>query len=145
MTQGEQLLINPCGVASPPRYHLAPRASISSGATLGILNNGKTNVSLVAGLEARGAQVIHVPVYRWGFPEDTSALEENLRALSAAQRDVVMFTSAHQVTHVQELAMRMGLAEDVRMGLQSEESSAARSAPRCGRIACAACKAGPNR
>ncbi len=79
MTQGEQLLINPCGVASPPRYHLAPRASIPPGATLGILNNGKTNVSLIleqieAGLgqSFHFADIVHIhkPAAALPCPED---------------------------------------------------------------------------
>lgn len=42
-----QYVINPCGVAVPPRYALADRAPIPEGATLGLLDNGKTNVSLI--------------------------------------------------------------------------------------------------
>ncbi len=67
MTDGDQLLINPCGVASPPHYNLATRREISKGAVLGILNNGKTNVSVIleqieAGLAQsfNFSEVIHI-------------------------------------------------------------------------------------
>jgi hypothetical protein len=68
-----QCFINPCGVASPPRYTLAERMPIPQGATLGLLDNGKTNVSLI--LE----QVSSALIERFGF---TDVL--HLRKLSVA-------------------------------------------------------------
>ena len=53
MTTSNVLLINPFGVAAPPRYQLAARREISAGSVLGLLNNGKTNVDII--LEQVGA------------------------------------------------------------------------------------------
>ncbi|MBI3469207.1 MAG: uroporphyrinogen decarboxylase [Planctomycetes bacterium] len=78
---------------------------------------GKPNASLIAGLEARGATVTTVKVYRWDFPEDTSKLEATLRLLAAGEIDVVLFTSAQQVANVMEMADRLNIADEVRRGL----------------------------
>ncbi len=61
---------------------------------------GKTNPSLIAGLEARGAEVINLHVYNWELPEDTGPLEANVRGLAVGKFDVSLFTSANQVTNV---------------------------------------------
>ena len=74
---------------------------------------GISNPSLVAGLEARGARVVTVPVYKWDLPEDTSSLESNVRAIVSGNRDVILFTSAHQVTNLLRMAERIGLCDDV--------------------------------
>ena len=73
---------------------------------------GKSNPSLVAGLEARGATVVRVPVYRWDFPLDTTPLKENLRAIAEGKRDVVLFTSAHQVTNALAMAKQLGICAE---------------------------------
>ncbi len=86
---------------------------------VGLQEYGKSNPSLIAGLEARGACVLRVPVYRWDFPTDTAELEANLRAIANGERDVVLFTSAHQVSNVLELAARLGLSQDVRGHLRN--------------------------
>src|SRR5438270_308822 len=67
--------------------------------TVGLQEYGVTNRSLIAGLEARGAKVVNVRVYQWELPEDTKPLEENLKAIVAGERDVRLFTSAHQVAN----------------------------------------------
>ncbi|MBS0210482.1 MAG: uroporphyrinogen decarboxylase [Planctomycetes bacterium] len=79
---------------------------------------GLPNVSLIAGLEARGARVRSIKVYHWELPVDTAPLEANLRALVAGQVDVAMFTSAHQVANVLRMAEQLGLAEPVHEALQ---------------------------
>jgi uroporphyrinogen-III synthase len=75
---------------------------------------GKPNTSLVAGLEARGAQVTRLVVYRWDLPFDTRPLEENLSALARGERDVAVFTSAQQVTHLLSVAQRLGIEAELR-------------------------------
>ena len=78
---------------------------------------GETNTSLVAGLEARGARVLSVPVYRWELPEDTRPLEENVRRLADGELDVVLFTSAIQVTNLLKVARQLGLEKPLRESL----------------------------
>lgn len=81
--------------------------------TVAVQEYGQSNVSLLANLEARGARVLPLKVYAWDFPDDTTRLQENLRALAAGQREVAMFTSAHQVVNVLRMAEQMGLMDEV--------------------------------
>ncbi len=85
--------------------------------TVGLQEYGVTNASLVAGLEARGATVESVRVYGWEFPEDTDPLEQNVRALAAGQRDVLLLTSAHQVVNMLRMAERLNMVDQLRAGL----------------------------
>lgn len=86
--------------------------------TVALQEYGKTNPSLIAGLEARGAKVLRVPVYCWELPEDYSELEQNVRAIAAGERDVIIFTSAQQVVHVLRVANELGLESAVRGAMQ---------------------------
>ena len=82
--------------------------------SVGLQEYGITNRSLIAGLEARGARVVNVPVYQWDLPLDTQPLEANVRALAAGERDVVLFTSAHQVANLLRMAQQLGLEQQLR-------------------------------
>ncbi|MCU0876859.1 MAG: uroporphyrinogen-III synthase, partial [Pirellulaceae bacterium] len=84
---------------------------------VGLQEYGITNRSLIAGLEARGASVVNVRVYQWELPLDTGPLEANVRALADGERDVVMFTSAHQVANMLRIAQQLGLEPALRAGL----------------------------
>ncbi|MFK8112006.1 MAG: uroporphyrinogen decarboxylase [Rubripirellula sp.] len=84
---------------------------------VGLQEYGVANASLVAGLEARGATVEPVRVYGWDFPEDTKPLEENVRALAAGQRDMLLLTSAHQVVNMLRMAEKLDIVDDLRGGL----------------------------
>jgi uroporphyrinogen decarboxylase len=86
--------------------------------TVGLQEYGKTNRSLIAGLEARGANVIALRVYRWDLPEDTEPLKENIRAMVEGQRDVLLLTSAHQVVNMLALAGDLGLEDALRVALR---------------------------
>ncbi len=90
-----------------------------SNVTVGLQEYGITNASLIAGLEARGATVESVRVYGWDFPTDEAPLEANVRAIAAGQRDVLMFTSAHQVVNMLRMAERLQIVEDLRRSLRS--------------------------
>lgn len=85
---------------------------------VGVQEYGITNSSLLAGLEARGAEVIPLRVYRWELPEDIGPLEENIRAMVAGERDILMFTSAHQVVNMLRQAAEMGLEDQLRIALR---------------------------
>lgn len=81
--------------------------------TVGLQEYGTTNPSLVAGLEARGATVVSVPVYRWKLPDDQKPLENNLQAIAKGEREVLLFTSAHQVTNVITVCQQLGLEKEL--------------------------------
>jgi uroporphyrinogen decarboxylase len=78
---------------------------------------GVTNRSLIAGLEARGARVLQVKVYQWDLPVDTAPLAQNVRAIAAGERDVVLFTSAHQVANMLRVAENLGVSDALLQGL----------------------------
>jgi uroporphyrinogen decarboxylase len=86
---------------------------------VGLQEYGKSNSSLIAGLEARGAEVIPVRVYNWDLPVDTAPLEANIRALVAGQRDALLFTSAHQVANLLRLSGDLGLETELRDSLRN--------------------------
>jgi len=79
---------------------------------------GAPNPSLVAGLEARGAEVSTLKVYKWGLPEDTSPLLENIERVSSGEADVLMFTSAHQVRNLLEVAQSVDKEVALRDGMR---------------------------
>lgn len=81
---------------------------------VGLQEYGVTNRSLIAGLEARGARVIPVRVYQWELPVDIAPLEANIRALVAGERDVLMFTSAHQAVNLLRVAEQLRLLDELR-------------------------------
>ncbi|HEX3724750.1 MAG TPA: uroporphyrinogen decarboxylase [Pirellulales bacterium] len=85
--------------------------------SVGLQEYGQPNASLVAGLEARGAHVYPVRVYRWELPLDVGPLESNVRAIAAGQIDVTMFTSSHQVVNLLRIAEQLKLGGELRRGM----------------------------
>ena len=81
---------------------------------IAIQEYGLTNHWLIAGLEARGAEVVQVPVYQWELPEECGPLEDNIRAIAAGERDMLLVTSAHQVVNLLSTATRLGLDRQLR-------------------------------
>jgi uroporphyrinogen decarboxylase len=88
-----------------------------SNLTVGLQEYGVTNHSLIAGLEARGAQVVNIRVYQWDFPEDTQPLQDNIRALCQGERDLLLFTSAHQAVNMLRMASEMKCESQLRNAL----------------------------
>jgi uroporphyrinogen decarboxylase len=78
---------------------------------------GVPNVSLVAGLEARGATVESFQVYRWDLPEDVGPSRANVQRLAGGEIDAAMFTSARQIVHLLQVARQLELEHQVREGL----------------------------
>src|SRR5438094_395135 len=70
------------------------------------------------GLEARGAKVVNVRVYHWDLPEDTGPLAENIKAIIAGDRDVLIVTSAHQVANLLRMAQQLGVEQPLRDALR---------------------------
>ena len=77
-----------------------------------------SNPDLLQGLEARGAEVTRVPVYRWALPEDVAPLRSAVSSLTAGEIDVVIVTTATQVAHLFLVADTMGQADAVRESLR---------------------------
>ena len=73
---------------------------------------GEPNPELYEALSQRQAEVIRVPVYRWALPQDTGPLLSAIRATIAGQFDVLIVTSAQQVSNLLMLAESNGLRDE---------------------------------
>jgi len=83
-----------------------------AGRSVAIQEYGKPNEELYAALRERGAEVHPVQVYRWALPEETGPLEEAIRSTIAGDFDVLLFTSANQLTNVLDVAERLGCRDE---------------------------------
>jgi uroporphyrinogen-III synthase len=72
---------------------------------------GRPSAEFAQELTRRGATVEQVPVYRWALPEDAEPLRAAIRDTIAGNFDVLLFTSAHQLDCVLEVAESLGEAE----------------------------------
>src|SRR5579885_583734 len=84
-----------------------------SGKRVAVQEYGVSNRNLIAGLEARGALVMLVPVYRWALPQDRGPLRDALAAIASGQAEVALFTSATQVAHVLQVAEAEGCVKEL--------------------------------
>lgn len=75
---------------------------------------GLPSVEMYRAFEARGASVLPVPVYRWALPIDTEPLRSAIQQTIKGEHDVVMFTSAQQLSNVQQIAEELGLRDEWR-------------------------------
>jgi uroporphyrinogen-III synthase len=89
-------------------------AFVVKGKRVFVQEYGTINTELLEGLEARGAKLTLVKIYRWALPEDTRDLRSALQGIAQRRLDAAVFTSAHQVENVLDYAERLQLAEAVR-------------------------------
>ena len=89
-----------------------------AGRRVAVQEYGKTNDELLQGLEARGARVTRVPVYRWALPEDAAPLRAAVGAIARGELDVAIFTTSVQVVHLLDVAATLGQADAVREGMR---------------------------
>lgn len=75
-----------------------------AGKHIAVQEYGKPVPEFYDELRHRGAQILPITVYRWALPEDTSGLRNSVHATIKGEFDVLMFTSAQQITHVLEIA-----------------------------------------
>jgi uroporphyrinogen-III synthase len=78
---------------------------------------GRPNLEMNQALEALGATVTPVTLYRWELPDDVGPLQEAARHLASREYDVVLFTSSIQLDHLMEIARGLGIEEPVRTAL----------------------------
>jgi uroporphyrinogen-III synthase len=82
---------------------------------------GRPNAAMNTALEALGASVTPVALYKWEMPDDLEPLREAVRRVAARECDVVLFTSSIQLDHLLEIAaqkecepaLRQSLAESM--------------------------------
>ena len=89
-----------------------------SGLKIAVQEYGVSNTDLLHGLEARGAQVTRVPVYRWALPDDLEPLRSAVTSIAGGELDVAIFTTSRQIVHLMEVAASMRQDEAVRDGLR---------------------------
>ncbi len=97
---------------------LAARIELQ-GKRVAVQEYGASNRELTAALEARGAQVTVVPVYRWSLPTDRAPMRAAIEQIARGEADVAIFTSSNQVTNVMQLAEAEGSANALTRGLAS--------------------------
>ena len=80
---------------------------------------GASNPELLTELTVRCSEVIKVPVYQWGLPEDLQPLRECVQAVINGSIDVVLFMTAVQVIHFFLIAEQMGLKSELTTALRA--------------------------
>lgn len=80
---------------------------------IAIQEYGRPNVEMNRALEALGATVTPIALYRWELPDDLEPLREAARRLAAGGFDVAIFTSSIQLDHLLEIAVELGVKEAV--------------------------------
>ena len=83
----------------------------TDGALIAVQLDGAGAEGLCARIEALGASVIRVPVYRWSLPEDTAAAERLIRSVVERRLDAVTFTAKPAVENFLEIAGFMGILD----------------------------------
>jgi uroporphyrinogen-III synthase len=78
---------------------------------------GRPAVDLMEGLRERGLEVTSVPVYQWAMPEDLEPLRRAAHGIAKGSFDVLVLTSAIQMEHLMEIAIREGIEAPLRHGL----------------------------
>lgn len=79
---------------------------------------GRPNDEMTTALQALGAIVTPVALYRWEMPDNIEPLREAARKLASREFDVVLFTSSIQLDHLFEVARDLQLANEVRQSLK---------------------------
>ena len=88
------------------------------GLRIAVQEYGASNKDLLSGLRERGADVMKVPVYRWGLPEDPAPLRALLEKICQGHIDALLITNAAQVENVMTLLDQGGLTEAFRRALK---------------------------
>ncbi len=88
------------------------------GLQIAVQEYGVPSQELLAGLRERGACVTAVPIYQWTLPEDLAPLQAAAKSIAGGQIDVLLLTSAMQITHLQQVAADMKVQEAMMHGLE---------------------------
>lgn len=81
---------------------------------------GRPNLEMNAALEALGARVTPMAIYRWELPEDIEPLRTAARRLAAGEFDVALFTSSIQLDHLLEIARDLRIESQVLEALRRD-------------------------
>jgi uroporphyrinogen-III synthase len=78
---------------------------------------GTQNLELDRALEARGAAVDEIPVYRWSLPADIEPLKRLVEAAIRGDIDAVVFTNAEQFRNLMRVSNQMGRKQELKDAL----------------------------
>jgi uroporphyrinogen-III synthase len=81
------------------------------GKRIAVQEYGRPSTEFAEELRRLGGTVEQVPVYRWALPEDVEPLRSVIRETIRGNFDVLLFTSAHQLECVLEVAGTLGQAD----------------------------------
>jgi len=84
------------------------------GRRVAVQEYGVRSPELRAALEAAGAHVVEVPVYRWRLPDDLGPAQRLVEAACAGRAHAVTFTSAPAVHNLFAIAAGLGRAGELR-------------------------------
>lgn len=87
------------------------------GARAVVQRYGVANAELDRALEARGAEVLEIPTYRWSLPQDTQPLVQLVGSLERGDVDATVFTNAEQARNLFAVARQIGKEESLRDAL----------------------------
>lgn len=79
--------------------------------------DGSPHQPIIGQIEALGAQVTAVPVYRWTLPEDLAPAQALVHAVCERRLHAVTFTSRAAGENFARIATDMGLFDEVRLAL----------------------------
>jgi uroporphyrinogen-III synthase len=86
---------------------------------IAIQEYGRPNPALNTALEALGAIVTPVAIYRWELPVDLEPLRGAVSGIVAGEFDLIVFTSSIQLDHLLEIAREAGSEDDVLEALRT--------------------------
>ncbi len=78
-----------------------------------LLHYGERNRELSLALRTRGARLAEFLLYEWRLPVDTTPLETMVREIVAGSVDAIAFTNQIQIRHLNHVAERLGLGDDL--------------------------------
>ncbi len=118
----KELGVRPQVVAPAPHtWHdllAALEASVDlRGKRLALQQYGVPHTLLTQALEARGAVVSQLPVYRWQLPEDVTPMLAIIARILSDEVDAVLFTAGPQAGSLFEVAERSGQGDALRAAL----------------------------
>jgi uroporphyrinogen-III synthase len=89
-----------------------------SGCRVAVQLHGEPLPDFTEALQAAGAEMMPVPVYRWVLPEDVAPLARLVESIAERQVDCVTFTSAPAVASLLSLATDLGIGTEVEAALR---------------------------
>ena len=95
------------------------------GRRIAVQLHGATDPDLLDRLRREGADVVEVPVYRWGPSPDPAAVQRAVEAVCARTVDAVVFTSAPGCSAFLDAARAAGREDEVLRALRTRVAPAA--------------------